>query len=160
MLADRCRKLLDPGSSSAAAIDETSRAIRQGLDLLSEIGDRSELTLDPELGSYYFIALFLWKLPQHAEQVALAWSRLAASPAGQPVSAETRDGSAAHFRARRFSAHGQANEALAKAWDGAPGAGRHLRIPPSVGTATTDPMNQALNDGHAQRSNPRRWRRR
>jgi signal transduction histidine kinase/DNA-binding response OmpR family regulator/HPt (histidine-containing phosphotransfer) domain-containing protein len=143
MLADRCRRLVEIGARSAASLDETSAAIRQGLDLLAEIGDRSELTLDPELGSYYFAALLLWKLPQHAEQVALGWSRLAASPIGRPVSGETRED------LRRISGlvdflHAEANQALAKAWDGAPGAGRHLKIPATVRTEATDPINQAL----------------
>jgi signal transduction histidine kinase/CheY-like chemotaxis protein len=145
MLRDRCGKLLDLPPSTAA-LDECTSVIRQNLDLLKEVGDRSELTLDPELGSYYFMDLFLWKLPQHAEQVALAWSRLASSPPGQPLGSGSRD------ELLRTSAlidfvHAQANEALSKAWDGAPGAGRHLRIPASAGTSEEDPLNEALATG-------------
>jgi len=142
MLRDRCGKLLDL-PPSAAVRDESTEVIRQGLNLLKEVGDLSELTLDPELGSYYFVDLFLWKLPQHAEQVALAWSRLAASTPGQPLRAELRD-ELLRTAALIDFLHAQADESLAKAWDGAPGAGRHLRLPTSTGAKAGDPLNEAL----------------
>ncbi len=145
MLRDRCSKLLD-APLSPEMLDETTRIIRQGLNLLEEVGDRSELTLDPELGSYYFIDLFLWKLPQRAEQVALAWTRLAAKPPGQTFRPEARD-ELLRTAALIDFLHGQANKSLAKAWDGVPGAGRHLRIPASTGTSSEDPINEALATG-------------
>jgi len=58
MLADQVRALVasPPGPS---AVDDSTSVIRQGLDLLKRIGDNSALTLDPEIGSYYFMDLFL-----------------------------------------------------------------------------------------------------
>ena len=54
------------------------------------MADNSELTLDPELGSYYYMDACMWKLPQHAELVAQAWTRLAGGVPGQPLNAEAR----------------------------------------------------------------------
>jgi len=145
MLRDRCSKLLDVPTSTAA-LEEDAALIGQTLDLIKEVADRSELTLDPELGSYYFMDVFLWKLPQHAEQVALAWRCLAASPPGQRLTPEMRD-ELVRISALIDFVHGQANQSLSKAWDGAPAAGRHLRIPPPMGTNSGDPINEALVTG-------------
>lgn len=145
MLRESCAKLLEM-EPTAAQMDHATWIIDQGLDLLTEVGDRSELTLDPELGSYYFMDLFLWKLPQHSEQVALAWSRLAAQPSGQTLSAEARDDLLRTSALIDFL-HGQANVALAKAWEGAPGVGRQLNIPAFAQTTTEDPINGAVITG-------------
>ncbi len=142
MLRDRCRKMLDE-PPSPQQLDEVTRIIGQGLSLHREVGDRSELTLDPKLASYYFIDLFLWKLPQHAEQVALAWSRLAASPPGQPISPAVRD-DLLRVSALTDFLFDEAREALAKARDGAPLAGRNLQLSIATGTETGDPLNEAL----------------
>ncbi len=144
-LGERCRKLLDL-PVSPAALDEGTAVIGRSLDLLREVADRSELTLDPELGSYYFMDLFLWKLPQHAEQMALAWNRLATNPPGARLDPATRD-ELVRVSALIDFLHGQANESLAKAWAGAPGAGRDLSIPPSSGAGSSHPIREALATG-------------
>ncbi|MEI9896861.1 MAG: HAMP domain-containing protein [Chthoniobacter sp.] len=126
-LSARCRKVVDAPESRGLQ-DETAHIARSALDLLKEVADRSELTLDPDLGSYYFMDLCLWKLPEHAELVTQAWARLAASTPGQPLDATTRND------LRRLAGlidflHGQANESLSKARGAEPRAGGHLRIP-------------------------------
>ena len=145
MLADRVRALLaaEPGPSS---VDDTTVVIHQGFELLKQIGDDSALTLDPEIGSYYFVDLFLWKLPQHAEHTALAWAKLAANGPGQPIATATRDDLIRISGLIDFQ-RAQSEDALAKAWDGAPGVGRHLQFSELMSTAAEDPVNQALSLG-------------
>lgn len=138
MLAARCRKILDAPPTGATQ-EEMARLTHDGLDLLKKVADHSELTLDPELGSYYFMDLSLSKLPQHAELVTQAWSRLAASAPGQPL------GSAARQELRRDSAlidylHAQAQDALAKARAADPKAARHLQLAEPAADAITQAL--------------------
>ena len=145
MIADRVRALL-AAPQSPSSVDDSTSVIREGLGLLKGIGDVSELTLDPKIGSYYFVDLFLWKLPQHAEHTALAWAKLAANGPGQPIATATRDDLIRISGLIDFH-RVQAEEALAKAWDGAPGVGRHLQFSALMSTAAEDPVNQALSLG-------------
>ena len=126
-LAERCRKLLE-APPSAATQDELARIARSGLGLIQEVADHSELTLDPEPGSYYFMDLCLLKLPEHAELISQAWNRLAVGAPGQPLDNTTR------YDLRRITGvidylYDQASEALAKAQTAAPHAAEHLQIP-------------------------------
>ncbi|MEP6671301.1 MAG: response regulator [Chthoniobacter sp.] len=126
-LAARCRKIA-AAPVSAETQGEMARITRSGLDLLKKVADHSELTLDPDLGSYYFMDLCLWKLPEHAELVTQAWSRLAASVPGQPLNAAARND------LRRLAGlidflHTQANESLSKARAAESNAGNHLHVP-------------------------------
>jgi signal transduction histidine kinase/CheY-like chemotaxis protein/HPt (histidine-containing phosphotransfer) domain-containing protein len=152
MLADRVRALMT-APPSPSSVDDGSGVIRQGVDLLKRVGDNSALTLDPEIGSYYFVDLFLWKLPRHAEYTALAWARLAANGPGQPISPATRD-DLVRISGLIDAQRAQAEEALAKAWDGAPGVGRHLDFSELMSTTTEDPLNQALSLGTLALSPP------
>jgi len=138
-LAERCRKILD-APASVAAQAEMARMASGGLDLLKEVADRSELTLDPELGSYYFMDVCMWKLPQHAEMVTQAWSRLAAGVPGQPPD------SAAHNDLRRIKGlidflHAGAGEALSKAQAAEPNFGAQLRMPELAADAIAQAVN-------------------
>ena len=137
-LADQCRKVADL-PPSAATQEKMARIARSGLDLLKEVADHSELTLDPQLGTYYFMDLCLWRLPEHAELVAQAWSRLAASALGQPIETAARDD------LRRLAGlidfvHAQANESLSKAHAAEPKAGEPLHL----SAPAVDPINSAL----------------
>lgn len=137
-LAARLRKILD-APPSAAAENELAQIARSGLDLLNEVADQSELTLDPEPASYYLIDLSLSKLAEHAELISQAWRRLAAIAPDQPLDATTRnhlqrlEGTLAYL-------HDQAGEALAKAQAADPEAGSHLQLPMAV----TDVIDQNI----------------
>jgi signal transduction histidine kinase/DNA-binding response OmpR family regulator/HPt (histidine-containing phosphotransfer) domain-containing protein len=132
-LAERCRKVLE-AEPSAVTQDELAHIARGGLGLIEEVADHSELTLDPEPGSYFFMDLCLLKLPEHAELVSQAWSRLAAGTPGQSLNA------AARTDLNRISGvidylHTQASDALNKAQAANPQVGAHLQIPKSVSDA-------------------------
>ena len=129
-LATRLRKILD-APPSIDAQDELAHIARIGLDLLNEVADHSELTLDPEPASYYFIDLSFSKVPEHAELISQAWSRLAAGATSQPLDATARND------LRRLAStiaylHEQAAEDLAKAQAADPQAGSHLQLPRPV----------------------------
>jgi signal transduction histidine kinase/CheY-like chemotaxis protein len=130
-LADRCRQAAGapPSAQSQAEMADIARA---GLALLKTVADRSELTLDPELGSYYFMDLCLWRLPQHADLVAQAWSALSASPPGQTLDAATRNHLLRLSGLIDFT-HERAGEALAKARAAEPQAGRISELPAPAG---------------------------
>lgn len=145
MLADRVRGLLATPTGPSLS-DDTTAVIRQGLDLLKRVGDSSELTLDPEIGSYYFMDLFLWKLPQHAEFTALAWAELASVGTSSALPGATRD-DLLRLSGLIDYQRVQVEEALAKAWDGAPGVGRDLQFSELTSIGPEDPVNQALSLG-------------
>ena len=135
LLAAHCRKILDAPPSSTTR-EEMARSTRSGLDLLKKVADHSELMLDPELGSYYLMDLCLSKLPEHAELVTQAWTRLAVTASGQPL------GAAARNELQRDSAlidylHTQALESLAKAREATPKATGQLRLSEPASDAIT-----------------------
>ncbi len=146
LLAEHCRALL-----AATPIESASHTvvIREALALLGEVADRSDLTLDPALGSFYFMDLFSTKLPQHAEQIAQAWAVIAATPPGTRLSPEALN------ELRRIAGlieyvRSQANASLTKAMAGAPGAGAQLELPDVTRVSDVDPLGQVLATGVLQ----------
>jgi signal transduction histidine kinase/DNA-binding response OmpR family regulator/HPt (histidine-containing phosphotransfer) domain-containing protein len=137
-MAARCRKVLETAPPDATR-EELTRLTRSGLDLLEKVADHSELMLDPELGSYYFMDLSLSKLPEHAELVTQAWSRMSVSSPGRLLDATARN------ELRRDAVlidylQAQARDALAKARAAEPKASQHLQLTEPVGDAVTQAL--------------------
>lgn len=66
---------LDGSASSVVPIDPANpqtRLISSVLRLMSHVGDRSNLILDPDLDSYYLMELMVNRLPQATEQIGQA----------------------------------------------------------------------------------------
>ncbi len=146
-LAADCRALLAAAPADAAATIEAPTAVsRRTLSLLGEIADRSELTLDPDLGSYYFMDLFTRQLPQHAEQVGRAWACIAATPPGDRLPAQSLDELRGIVSLIDFLRDG-AKEALSRAMDGAQGSGTQLQLPDATRISDDDPVGQVLATG-------------
>ena len=136
-LAGLCRDLIErpPGNGLR---EHMARLEAQGIELLNQVADNSELTLDPELGSYYLMDLCTWKLPQHAAKLTDGWSRLSGASARQPLDAATRNDLRRIAGLMDFLRAG-ARTALSKARAAEPKFGTQLRIPESA----SDPIAQA-----------------
>jgi signal transduction histidine kinase/DNA-binding response OmpR family regulator len=126
-LAEHCRRVLRAPDSPLAR-QEMGRISKDAIELLSEVADHSELTLDPELGSYYFMDVCMWKLPQHAEVLTQVWTRLASASQAAPPNAAERNDLQRLTGLIDFLQLG-AEEALGKAKAAEPNCARDLRIP-------------------------------
>jgi signal transduction histidine kinase/DNA-binding response OmpR family regulator/HPt (histidine-containing phosphotransfer) domain-containing protein len=135
-LAGLCRDLIQhpPGNGQREAM---ARVEARVMDLLNTVADHSELTLGPELGSYYLMDLCMWKLPQHASMLTDGWSRLAGAVAGQPLDAAARNDLRRIAGLLDFLRAG-ARTALSKAQAAEPKFAAQLQIPESA----SDPIEQ------------------
>ena len=133
-----CLKGLE-APSAPAKTDELAPISDQGIDLLKEVADRSELTLDPQLRSYYLMDGCMWKLPQHAEALTQTWTRLAGATSGKTLGATARNDLHRIAGLIGFLRAG-ANEALAKEQAAEPGHEKLLQLPEPA----ADPIAEAL----------------
>jgi signal transduction histidine kinase/DNA-binding response OmpR family regulator/HPt (histidine-containing phosphotransfer) domain-containing protein len=137
-LAAACRDLIQhpPGDGQREPMAQIETQL---LDLLNQVADNSELTLDPELGSYYYMDLCMWKLPQHASLLTDGWSRLAGAGVGRPLDDAARNDLRRIAGLVDFLSAG-ARTALSKAQAAEPKSGARLRISESA----SDPLGQAV----------------
>ena len=88
-LRDATRVLLDGGISQSAAESFAlhSKVIEQTIALITHVGDTSNLTLDPDLDSYYLMNVIIFQGPELSETMAQArglGSSVAAAGKGTP----------------------------------------------------------------------------
>ena len=146
-IEDRCRDLLlvQPDGFSRE-LDEHTAVIRKIVEFLGEIADRSSLTLDTNLGTFYLQDLLTARLPQHAEMLGRAWTRAAAAPADEDLSPEIRT-DLHRFTALLDYLDGLSRASLAKAWDADESIARRIRLPVPTLAAAEDPLSLAATTG-------------
>ena len=151
-IEERCRDLLlvKPDGFSRDLAEHTA-VIRNVVDHLSEIADRSSLTLDTELGTCYLQDLLTARLPQHAEMLGRAWARAAGASQEEELSPEIRT-DLQRFTALLDYLEGSSRVALAKAWDADESIARRIKLPIPTLTAAEDPLSLAATTGMVKHS--------
>src|SRR5207249_9323811 len=88
-LRSACREILDKTESRSAEEDfeQHTRAVDDLIALMEDVSDASNLTLDPDMDSYYLMNVVMFQGPELGELLCKArglGSRIAASRKGTP----------------------------------------------------------------------------
>ncbi len=129
VLKSECLEWIKPGQPEvqAAAFNHDTEIISHALAFLTYIGDASNLTLDPDLDTYYLMDVLVFKAPKLTELLAQSWTFTRAGTNG-PDSAE---------RARQYSrlatlvadVNAEISTAMQKAFDFNPSLPAGLALP-------------------------------